>query len=388
MYLIAIVWWILSQTGDHGGIALGAFLVAGALPSILLVKIIGKVVDKISSKKILVFFDLLASGLMFWTTYRLSAGCLSLPEIYIIGFFVAVVEAFYNPTLSKSIPELVPPEDMENAVAFQTSTQSLASFGGAVAGAFFISWLGIAGVIFTNACSYIVSAVCNNIIIFKPQKPYSAASPDGFAESELDLNKIPLLKKILIGFGFVNFFATPILVILPLYTKHVLSAGPSTLAILEAALWIGLLFGTFSAPLFRSSRGIVRLGSHCLGVFGVFLFLPGLVHLTLFSAVTLFGAGTAMGLNNVKFISLFQLIVPPEVKGKFFALMHALVGFTFPVAYLLFGYLGDLMSPDRVCLIQGTGVIALAAYFRYLSKNEAELYDSKPQSADAKTSSE
>ncbi|HMM59896.1 MAG TPA: hypothetical protein PKC25_07180, partial [Candidatus Rifleibacterium sp.] len=63
-----------------------------------------------------------------------------------------------------------------------------------------------------------------------------------------------------------------------------------------------------------------------------------------------------------------------EIKGRFFPAMQAIIGFSFPIAYLVFGYLGDLLSPDRVCLVQGVGILAVAAWFYSLSGREAELF--------------
>jgi hypothetical protein len=96
--------------------------------------------------------------------------------------------------------------------------------------------------------------------------------------------------------------------------------------------------------------------------------LPGLVvHAALFGAA-LFCAGCCVGVNNVKFLALFQERVRPDIKGRFFALMQALLGFTFPAAFFLFGLLAELMAPPRVCIVQALGVLALSIYFLGLSR--------------------
>ena len=97
------------------------------------------------------------------------------------------------------------------------------------------------------------------------------------------------------------------------------------------------------------------------------LALPGLiVHTGLFLAA-LFCAGCALGVNNVKFLTLFQERVSPERKGSFFALMQALLTFTFPAAFLLFGLLAERISPPGVCLVQAAGIAALSLFFFRLS---------------------
>jgi len=374
MYQIAIVWWILGMVKDGGGVALGLFLVMGALPSILLVKQIGTTVDRHRSKPILVICDLVLFVVVALVGVAMQQSALTLVMVYGAGLIVALGEAYYNPTLNKALPELVPGEDVEEAVAFQSSTQYLASFGGAVAGALLIGKLGIVMVVFLNALSYLLSAGVNALIHFRHARP---PVPEEEQEAQGSgwtiLKDLPVLKKVLIGFGLINFFATPTLVILPIYTKNALNADATVLGALEAALWIGLLLGTFASGWFNFVKSTIRLGAICLFTLGAGLFLPGLVINTHFYILMLVLAGFALGVNNVKFVSLFQVVVDPAIKGRFFALMGALVSFTFPIAYLLFGILADYFTAPRVCIIQGLGVMAMALYFGGLARYEKEL---------------
>ncbi|MBF0548275.1 MAG: MFS transporter [Candidatus Riflebacteria bacterium] len=508
MYQLAVAWWILSMTGENGGKALGFFMVMGAIPSILLFKYVGHIVDKNSSKKILVLSDLLAFLLMAVVVVGLKGSVVGLKLMFLLNFFVAVIEAFYNPTLGKCLPELVDSSDMESAVAFQSSTQYLASFGGAVAGAALIEKLGLEGITILNGLSYAVAAYCNWIINFKPvialgetsdlgpiseqdqnktlptgsdsvlspdlafepsgssssessatfkskssagsilesAPTFSSESSQGFVSEfapdssprpsatstsgslegsnsqpstgsntepssgspigssssstsesstgspsisspmpELDKEKMasgfnffknyPLLGQILIGFGMVNFFVTPILVILPMFTKLSLNSSATTMGILEASLWVGLLAGTFSAGLFDFIKNIIKLGALSVFVFGLAMLLSGIFVNAFFYGAMLFIAGYSIGVNNVKFVTLFQIVVDPEIKGKFFALMQALISFSFPIAFMVFGYLGDCIGPVSTCRVQGIGTMFLSIYFFVLSHRESELHE-------------
>lgn len=380
MYQIAILWWLVSTISQRQGMAIGFFLVMGALPSILLVKYIGLAIDRSRSKTILVSFDLVAFVVIVIVGILLQRSLLSLPAVYLAGLLVALSEAFYNPTLNKAIPEVVEREDIEGAVAFQASTQYLASFGGAVMGAVLIGKLGIPMVIYLNALSYLVSAAVNSVIRFRHAAPPAAAEEQQVSGWKI-LEGFVILRKILLGFGLINFFATPILVILPIYTKMALHSNASILGALEASLWIGLLIGNFSSGALGFVKGTIRLGAICLFVLGLGLFLPGLWVNTYFYMASLAVAGIALGINNVKFISLFQNVVSPDMKGRFFALMNALISFAYPVAFLFFGLLADSLTPPQVCMFQGGGVMVIALYFGTLSRFESELYAGNEQRA-------
>lgn len=393
IYQIAIIWWILTNNPEHGGFALGAFMVAGALPSLLFCGFIGRVVDRMPAKRMLVSCDLVSSALLAGIGWALFSGVLDLKIAFVMSFLLATAEGFFNPAVTKCLPSLVDEDSLEQAVAYQASTQYLASFGGSVLGAVLIGWLGIPLLITITAVNYFVSAMIELTIAFPDGSSASGNAVEETAdqtqagvanaenaslsvEASIDWQKFPLLKSLLVGFGLVNFFATPVLVVIPLYVQKTLLAEARTLGLLEAALWVGILLGTFVASLIKAKQKTIFLGALSMLVFGLCMFIPAFFVNAPAFGVALFFAGMSLGVNNVKFITLFQKVVAEEIKGRFFAAMQAIIGFSFPIAYLVFGYLGDILSPERLCLVQGVGILVVAVWFYRLSKREVELISS------------
>ncbi|MEK9144994.1 MAG: MFS transporter, partial [Elusimicrobiota bacterium] len=371
LYQIALAWWIVSRGG--GGREVGLFMAAGALPALLLIGAVGRVVDRTSSRRVLVLCDLAAFAVSLCAALAFRYGRFGFWGACLAGLLLAAAQAFFDPALNKAVSEAAAPEDLEEAVSLQSSTQSLASFGGAVAGALLIDRLGVLGCMLLNAFSFGLSAWANAML----RLPRAAKGPPsqepphpgdgGFLAGWDALERTPWLRQALLGFGCVNFFLTPILVVLPLYASRTLGGGASLLGWLEAAVWVGILAGTFSSGRVPSGGNTLRLGGFCMLAMAAGLALPGLiVHTGLFLA-GLFCAGCALGVNNVKFVTLFQERVSPQRKGSFFALMQALLTFTFPAAFLLFGLLAERISPPGVCLVQAAGIAALSLFFFRLS---------------------
>ncbi len=371
------------STPEHSGFALGTFMVAGALPSLLFFKLIGRVVDRMPPKFMLVSCDLASAVLMGYVAWCLGNETLTLNTAYLFGFLIAIAEGFFNPAITKCLPSLVSKEDLEQAVAYQASSQYLASFGGSVLGALLIAWLGIPLLVMINAITYVFSALIEMTLVFPKSVPAENITETAEAEPSVSApelvddkalwQKFPLLKRLLVGFGLVNFFATPTLVIVPLYVQKSLLGDATLMGLLEAALWVGILLGTFSAAMIRSHGRTIRLGSLSMFIYGGSMIVPGLIINTWAFALALILAGASLGITNVKFVTLFQKVVPDAVKGRFFAAMQAIIGFSFPIAFLVFGYLGDLMTPDRVCLVQSAGIIAVAIWFYRLAASESTL---------------
>ncbi|MYT21048.1 MFS transporter, partial [Streptomyces sp. SID7760] len=75
------------------------------------------------------------------------AGASGLPvaAAYAAALALASCQAFFDPCLTTSVPELVDDADIEAATGFELSTQSLASLGGALLGALVVDAAGVAG---------------------------------------------------------------------------------------------------------------------------------------------------------------------------------------------------------------------------------------------------
>lgn len=389
MFQIAVAWWILSNISESSGTYLAIFMVLGSLPSIFLVKWIGRVIDRNPSRRVLLTNDTLGITLTLILTFIFSHQ-VHIAAILASGLLFALFQGMIEPTLNKAVPELVEEQDISSAVAFLSSTQTLANFFGAVMGAVLIDQVGLIGITLINGSSYLVSAVCDGIIRFDRTKAESsgAKADNEKAEGWKILEGKPLIKKILLTFGCVNFFGTPILVILPIYTKQVLQASASTLGVLEACIWLGILSGTFFSSRLGLKERALLFTSICLFSFGAFLSLPAIMIHKVFYGFCLAGAGFSLGAMNVRMISLFQEIIPNTQKGRFFALLQALISFAIPIGYFTFAALSDVLETRYLCLLQGGGVILLSVFFVTYSKHRDELLSYKNANLDLETSNE
>jgi MFS family permease len=373
MFQISVAWWILKQTTESSGLALATFMILGALPSIVFVRWIGKIVDSQSARKILLTSDLLGVATALALVACLLSGITSHVVIFISGLLFAIFSAFIDPTLGKCVGDLVDKEDLESAVALNSSTSLMASFCGAIFGALLIDVVGIVGIVLINGASYLISAICDLLINFRSAKAGLEVGP-GLEMEKIDIfAEIPLVKGLLYGFAAVNFFGTPVLVILPIYTKVVLAGSARTLSFLEGAIWMGLLCGTFSAKFFGLKSRPIFFTGLCLSAFAFFLSLPGIRLSQFMYGISLFGVGISLGLLNVRLITLFQQIVPADVKGRFFSLLQAMTSFTVPIGFFIFGWMTDVVSIYLVSGVQGAGLLMTAVFYLGMSGRESEV---------------
>jgi predicted MFS family arabinose efflux permease len=424
MFQIAVMWWIISHATDAPGQAIAIFMFLGALPPLLFANRIGRAIDVLPVRRLLVSAPLGAALVALLLALILLLGEEAPIWLYPASFLFATALAVIEPAVMKAIPELVPDEDVLPAVAFISSTQTLAFFAGAMAGALLIESIGLVGNILLMAAASALTAFANGTlpeaatpgstaapVETPPASPPAAAPPamsatsDGTAETSLGgeiasasstspatpapdpaaapasawsvVRSMPVMFRVLLGFTAINFFSVPVLVLMPIYTKTILGGGAPLLGLYEAALWTGLLVGSIIGRYISERRDPLRVAAVCLVFFGTCLGLPGLfVHQVLYG-IFLFGTGAALGTVNVRMLAYFQKAVEPSVRGRFFSAMRATVSGAVPIGFMVFGTLADRVSIATLTLSQGAAILALSGYFFLLARQTTGSPDSR-----------
>ncbi|MEW2578473.1 MFS transporter [Streptomyces syringium] len=385
MFQVGVSWWLVAYAVSSGrGLASGLFMAVSTLPAVTLAPVVARAIARFAHRSLL----RTAAGTAGATAAALAlwAGTSDLPlaAAYAATLALATCQAFFDPCLTTSVPELVDDEDIEAATGFELSTQSLASLGGALLGALIVDRAGVAGLAVGCATAYLCAAALIATARFRTAPTEAAEVAGEGAEARRTLRQVladlPFVRKILVCFAAANLFTTAVFVVIPLYTRSSLQGGGGTVALLEASLGAGTLIGSFTGARVPGRPTVV--GSLCLGTMAVVLALPGLIAERPVIAGCLAVAGWCVGVIGVRFVALFQRLVPTADKPAFFAVMQALLGATFPVASLLFGLLGDHLSAQTLCLIQAAGLVPAACALALL-RESATTTDTEAAAADA-----
>ncbi|MFC8920411.1 MFS transporter [Streptomyces sp. NPDC057116] len=388
MFQVGVSWWLVAYAVDGGqGLASGVLMAVSTLPAVALAPVVARAVARIAHRSVL----RAAAGVAGAAAAALAAwawtGDLPLPAAYAAALALAACQAFFDPCLTTSVPELVDDEDIEAATGFELSTQSLAGLGGALLGALIVDRAGVAGLAAGCAAAYVTAALLITGVRFRAGSPGDARTPDdhtapGHGPAAADdgapavprtlrriLGELPYVRRILLCFTAANLFTTAVFVVIPLYTRSVLAGGGGTVALLEASLGIGTLVGSFTGA--RVPGRPTVTGALCLGLMAVALALPGLFAARPVFAGCLAVAGWCVGVVGVRFVALFQRLVPTADKPGFFAVMQAVLGATFPAGSLLFGFAGDHLSAQTLCLAQAAGLVPAACALALLTGRSA-----------------
>ncbi|UUY45969.1 MFS transporter [Streptomyces yangpuensis] len=361
MFQVGVSWWIVAYAvRDARGLASGLFMAACTLPAVVLAPVVARTVAGVAHRSVLRTAAGLAAATAGVLAVWAQGGGPPLAGVYAAGLALATCQAFFDPCLTTSVPELVDDADIETATGFELSTQSLAGLGGALLGALTVDRAGMAWLAAGCAAAYAGAAVLVASARFRGPASAAARSDEAPARRPLRriLGELPHMRRILVCFTAANLFTAAVFVVIPLYTRSVLGGGGGTVALLEASLGTGALIGAFTGT--RVPGRPTVAGAYCLGLMALALALPGLFADRLVIAGCLAVAGWCAGAVSVRFVALFQRLVPTADKPGFFAVMQAVLGASLPVASLLFGSAGDVLSPQTLCLVQGAGLLPAA----------------------------
>lgn len=373
-FSIALAWWVISQEGENQKFFLGALMAVNVLPVVLFGPLWGTLVDRLNKKLCMVAADLARATLVGVLCILLFTNNLSTPILLILCFFTGALSPLFDAAASVSLVKLTSEESLSRAVATDSLVIEISGILGALLGSALLAFTGVIGAFAFNALSFLVSL----FFVFRIQSTlpnegvvghYWRELVDGF----LFIKGERKLRLLLAAFGCVTFFASPLLLFIPLLVKDVLQAGVEWVAFLQLAFAAGsalivLLFSfkpSFSR-VYETIIGAVLIMGICLGLLSASSWKP-------IAVLAIFVSGSMVGCVNALAISLFQEYVAYEYKGRFFAILNTVCFSLMPLAFFVNGALAESFSLSRIIFANAVGTSLLAVGMAFLPRIQNEV---------------
>ncbi len=145
---------------------------------------------------------------------------------------------------------------------------------------------------------------------------------------------------ILLAATMSNIGLAPTNVLPAMYLKKALHAGPSAFGIFDAAIGLGILLGAA----WLGTKSVRRIGIWFTGsivIEGVGLAIVGAAPALWISVLGNFILGISVSTAGVPLSTMFQSLVPGEIRGRIGSITNATSSFSIPVTYGLVGVLAD-----------------------------------------------
>jgi MFS family permease len=359
-YLVALPWVVLQLTGS--AVAVGTILMAVAIPRALLMLLGGALTDRISARRILMSTASARTLLVTIIGFLLWWHLLQLWQLYVLGFFFGVADAFAWPAATTLLPSVVKREQLVAANSVFQTTGQLTTIAAPAPAGLVIKALGTAWAFFIDAISFlfIIAALWR---LPDPPKAASAAKPpmwrsilDGIAYVRRD---VPLRSLMLVA-AMLNFcISGPMGVGLPYLVKTKFGSA-AAYGLVISAMAAGGLIGALLAGIVKvKRRGLLLLGA-CVMISAGIASIGLLGHLWLIAAVLLL-LGCSAGVANVHIAAWIQQRIDAAVRGRVFSVLmlanFGLIPISLAVAGLLIAWSLKLMF-----LIAGVSMLLITAF--------------------------
>ncbi|SDS97362.1 Predicted arabinose efflux permease, MFS family [Halopseudomonas litoralis] len=323
---IVVAWQIYEITGDP--LSLAWVGLAQFLPMLFLLMPAGDLIDRYSRKLILSLSWLgaaLCSGILLWLS--------TLDEPNLVWFYGALVlygcsRAFIGPALQSLLPQIVPRDQLAQAIAANSTIMRTATILGPVLG----------GVLYAIGGGELTYAIC--LVCFAGGLLLLSRVPVLYAET-MQITETSGWKRFTAGLHFIrtrpiilgtislDLFAVllgGVVALLPIYASDVLHVGPEGLGILRSAMAVGeICVGLYlSAKPFNRNVGSTMFIA--VAIFGVANVVFALSTLFWLSFAALLVAGAADMVSVYIRSALIQFSTPDAMRGRVNAVNMLFIG--------------------------------------------------------------
>jgi MFS family permease len=371
MQSAALMWLLYDRTHDPRWPSW--LLVAQISPTLLLGTWGGGLADRYAKRKLIIITQSMFLAHATILTLLIAFNLISPWLVLALMGASGVVQAVDLPSRLAFVPDLVPKEDLINAVGLNSLLfNSARAIGPALAGLLFLIaevlvglfppgmnpvTLGAVACFAINAISFVAVLIALKGITVPGdaearKKAERGSGWDGFRY----LRQHSTLGGLVLLTLFMCIFGWPLLTILPAYTRLNLGLSEQTYSLLVSAVGAGALVAAFTTATFGTAarRGMLMI----LGAVTTALGLFGLSQTSRpeFAALSCAVAGFGLILYLSTGQSTMQLAVPDEKRGRVMALWAMTLSASAPLGHLLAGEAVTSLGVGPVLLGMATGV--------------------------------
>ena len=355
-----IAWQVYELTSSE--LQLGAIGLVRFVPALAASLVGGAVADTYDRRLVALgslTVPLLCTGLVLTATAMDKA---PLGLLYGVVFLTGLASSFENPARQAMLPGLVPRAIFPNAIAVNSTVQSLAFVTGPTVAGFTIAASGIDAAYAVHGALVLASAAA--LLRVPPPEAVSARSGVGLAAIREGVAFV-WRRPVLLGAMSLDMFAVIFggaKALLPVYAVDILHIGAFGYGVLSASIEAGALLMSLVLIVRRppSRTGAWLLGS--VAVFGLATIAFGLSRSVPLSIAAYALVGMADQVSVVMRQTTIQLATPDELRGRVSAFNQVFIAASNQLGAVESGLVAALTSATFAVVSGGVGCLAVVAF--------------------------
>ena len=322
MQFLVLGFLVLDLTGSS--YQLGLVIFAFGLPNLIFAMLGGVLADRANRLKLLISTRLYVSTLIFALAILRITDLVEIWHLYAVVALLGTIQALNMPARQAIVSDLVDRDDMMNAVTLQTMVNQTGQIIGPAAAGGIIELVGIGPTLFVNA-GLSLSGIVFLLLIrgVPPQTAARGASLIADLRAGVQcVRSTPALYTVIGMILALAFFGLSFRQVMPAFTEDVLSVGAGETGLLLLAVGLGSLLGNLILATLGDFRHKARLLMATI--------LLQSVVLTMFAwspwywatwVILLLVGAMSFGFSVPLVITIIQLNVPPELRGRVLSIM-------------------------------------------------------------------
>lgn len=369
MLVTTVGWQVYRLTSSELNLGLIGF--AQFAPFALLFLVSGVAADRLPRMRIIfacVSLQTVCAAALLWGTWT---GGIGFGAILAILALFGVARAFQAPAQMAIVPNLVPNEDLANAIAWSATGFQMARIFGPTISGLLIAYGAARGqdefFVYVLSVAVFVLATILAGMVRKPVQIVSSA-PITLANI-LGGFKFIASRQVIFGAIGLDLFAVLFggaIALLPVYAKDILNVGADGFGLLRSAFTLG----SFIGALYMTQHPITRRAGVKLliavGTFGVGVMVFGVSEIFWLSAAALIVMGLADSVSVFVRQNLVQIITPDEMRGRVSAVTAVFIGASNELGEFESGVTAHWWGTVPAVLVGGAATVTVAVSFARL----------------------
>ncbi|HKG50874.1 MAG TPA: MFS transporter [Actinomycetales bacterium] len=369
MQRVAQDWLVLTVLTDHSAVAVGITTGLQFAPMLVLAPVAGVLADRMPKRRLMLMTQTAMGVVGLVLGLLVVTGAAQLWHAYALALALGIAAAVDAPARQAFVSEMVPREDLSNAVGLNSASFHAARIVGPGLAGLLIAWVGTGPVFLLNAATFagtLFSLTHMRVAELSPA-PRAHRGKGQLREGLRYVRRRPDIVLIMAVVGLVGMFGLNFQMTTAIMATAQFGKGSGEYGLLGSIMAIGSLGGALLAA--RRERPRLRLVVGATFAFGVFATAAALMPTYELFAVSLIPVGLSSLTLMTSANATVQLSVDPQMRGRVMALYMAIFMGGTPIGAPIIGWVGSALGPRWTILVGGlvslvTAVVALVYLVR------------------------
>lgn len=373
----SIIWYLVLKTSSS--YILTITILCTYIPQALIALGLSHIGDRYNKKVLIIIGDIITAFVTLLLYIMISKGYDSLKYIYITCVLRSFGAGIQLPMVNSFLPNICDNSELKKVNSLNSTVNSLIQLVSPGIGGVILATFGFKGSLLIDVLTAIISILILSKIKYKILQENNTGdkifNPRDIYDVWRHIKKSTILNRLIVFCVLFNFFVSIPAFFTPILVSQVYVGSIMKLTLNETMWSAGTLVG--GLLLFFAKNNTIKKYAvtikEAVIVFGLSIFLLGVVSNFILYLIILFVSGVAMTLYSTLNNIIIQSITSERYIGRVFSVIQTIISVATPFGIIILGMLSEYMGIRFVMSLSGIFII-IGVLFSKIGKNQENIY--------------